>query len=282
MSKLIVVMGDVHSQISLAAEGLEQIESEQGRSVDQVFSVGDLGLFLQEEDWNFLTGPKKYRHPEDSSKIRESWSKWRWPLSAIAGNHEPFNRNRNWDAEYFSGKLHYTNAGKLAHNIPGLRVAGLSGIHHGSEMTFLSELEKSNRKLPRAESWPDMVDLAAANKISTKRLTYYKEFEIEALKSLHPSPHLLLMHDWPVSPPEIIQNHPRRPEAELVEVLRPEFVCCGHHHTPASFMIGETSVFALTIITSRNAGSSHAINRGWAALFEWSEDKLNFLRTWPE
>ena len=38
MSKLIVVMGDVHSQISLAAEGLKHIESELVFTVSMILS----------------------------------------------------------------------------------------------------------------------------------------------------------------------------------------------------------------------------------------------------
>ena len=113
-SSLIVVIGDVHHHIGLAAEGLERIETDLGRPISQVFSVGDLGLFVDEGDWAFLTGPKKYRCPEDSKMIRDSWEAWRWPLSAIAGNHEPFHRLRDWDASHFSNKLEYTNAGELA------------------------------------------------------------------------------------------------------------------------------------------------------------------------
>lgn len=60
-SKRIVVIGDVHSEIALSVEALEQLEEEYGQ-IDQVFSVGDFGLFLDEADWNWLTGPKKYRN----------------------------------------------------------------------------------------------------------------------------------------------------------------------------------------------------------------------------
>ena len=125
---LIAVIGDVHHHIALAAEGLSRIENETGRAIAQVFSVGDLGLFLDEEDWNFLTGPKKYRAPEESPAIRRAWKSWRWPLSMIAGNHEPFHSLRDCDASYFSFKLEFTNAGKLTHSVSGLEVAGLSGI----------------------------------------------------------------------------------------------------------------------------------------------------------
>jgi hypothetical protein len=110
-SKIIAVIGDVHHHIGLAAEGLERIEREIRRQIDQVFSVGDLGLFLNEADWEFLTGPKKYRTPAESPKIRRALAAWHWPLSMIAGNHEPFHRRRDWDASYFSSKLHYTSGG---------------------------------------------------------------------------------------------------------------------------------------------------------------------------
>ena len=40
-----VVVGDIHGELKLALEGLEKIEREHGR-IDQVFSVGDVGLFL--------------------------------------------------------------------------------------------------------------------------------------------------------------------------------------------------------------------------------------------
>ena len=118
----IAVLGDIHHQIGLAAEGVGRIEDHLGRSVDQTFTVGDLGLFLEESDWNFLTGPKKYRQPEATPDIREAWENWRWPLSMIAGNHEPFNRLRAWDPAYFGGKLEYTDAGPLAHRVPRLEV----------------------------------------------------------------------------------------------------------------------------------------------------------------
>lgn len=279
---LIAVIGDIHHQLGLAAEGLRRIEQEFGRPIAQVFSVGDFGLFLDEPDWNYLTGPKKYRKPEDSPKIRAAWKSWRWPLSAIAGNHEPFHRLRDWDASYFSFKLDYTNAGELAHKIPGLRVAGLSGIYHPQEMEFVTALEAQTMKLPRVEAWPQMVSLAEENKISRSRLTYFKEFEVEYLKSLNFTPDLLLLHDWPVTPPHIGQLYPRRPEAEIVEALQPPFVCCGHHHTAGDFTIGPTRVLPLNIISTKELIHRHIINPGWCALFELEGTQLRVLQTWPE
>ena len=279
---LIAVIGDVHHHIGLAAEGLDRIENELGRPVSQVFSVGDLGLFLDEKDWDFLTGPKKYRKPENSPAIRAAWKAWRWPLSAIAGNHEPFHRLRDWDASYFFFKLDYTNAGELAHKIPGLRIAGLSGIYHPQEMEFMTAMEARTMRLHHVETWPEMVRLAETNKISRSRLTYFKEFEVEYMKSLDFTPDLLLLHDWPVTPEHIGQSYPRRPEAEIVGALRPAFVCCGHHHTPGDFMLGQSRILPLNIISTKELIHRHIINPGWCALFEWNETQLQCLQTWPE
>jgi hypothetical protein len=278
---LITVMGDVHHHIALAAEGLHRIEAEMGRQIDQVFAVGDLGLFLGEGDWAFLTGPKKYRKPEATPAIRKAWKNWRWPLAMIAGNHEPFNRLRAWDAGYFGGKLTYTDAGELAHGVPGLRVAGLSGIYHPQNEEFVSAIEFRTLKLPRVKSWPEMVELVEGNKISRSRLTYYKEAEVERMKKLDFTPDLLLLHDWPTTPPNVSQIYDRRPENEIVTELRPTFVCCGHHHTAADFVLGRTRVLGLNIISHGANANYRPINDGWAALFEWNGSALSFLSTWP-
>ena len=278
---LIAVIGDVHHHIALAAEGLERMEAQFGENIDQVFAVGDLGLFLDEADWEFLTGPNKYRQPEATPEIRTAWEKWRWPLSTIAGNHEPFNRLRAWDPAYFGGKLEYTDAGELAHRISGLRVAGLSGIYHPQNEGFVSTIDSRDMKSLGVKSWPEMRSLAQAKKISISRLTYYKEAEVQRLKKLDFTPDLLLLHDWPITPPHVNQIYSRRPEAEIVSELHPAFVCCGHHHTAASFRIGRTQVIGLNII-SREDIYYRPINAGWAALFEWNGSQLTFISTWPE
>jgi hypothetical protein len=276
---LIAVIGDVHHHIGLASEGLDRIENDLGQPISQVFSVGDLGLFLDEADWDFLTGPKKYRAPEESPAIRRAWKAWRWPVSMIAGNHEPFHRLRDWDASYFSFKLKYTNAGELTHSTSGLKVAGLSGIFHPQQMEFVTPLECRTMKLGAVGSWPAMVALAMEKRISISRLTYYKEFEVEHMKTL--SPELLLLHDWPVAPPHIRQIYDRRPEAEIVAATRPAFVCCGHHHTAADFKLASTRVMALNIISTKELIYRHGICPGWCALFEWDGARLEFLKFWP-
>jgi len=273
----IVVIGDVHHHIAQAAEALTRLE--QDIRIDQVFSVGDLGLFLTEPDWAYLTGPSKYRKPEESHKIRKAWEKWKWPVSIIAGNHEPFNRLRNFDPGYFSFKLSYANAGILEHNVPDLLATGISGIYKPTELDFMSDLEARQLKIQKPATWEEMVLLVEQHKISRSRLTYYKESDIEHVKSIK-SPNLMLLHDWPIKPRHTNFEYDRRPEKEIVEKATPQILCCGHHHTAARFTVGTTEVFALNIIGE--AGKPHMLNKGWAMVAEWNGAQLNNARHWPE
>ncbi|MDZ4816858.1 MAG: metallophosphoesterase [Verrucomicrobiota bacterium] len=158
MNSIIAVIGDTHHHIELALEGLRRLEGDLGRSLGMVASVGDMGLFFDEEDWSYLTGPAKYRHPEASPSIRHAWKDWPWPTIAIAGNHEPFNRLRHFEPSYFDGKLHYLNAGEFHHSLPGLRVCGLSGIYHPNHLEFLSEEIKKIGHHPKPVSWADLLE----------------------------------------------------------------------------------------------------------------------------
>ncbi|MEY2563557.1 MAG: lariat debranching enzyme [Verrucomicrobiota bacterium] len=275
-SKIIVVVGDIHSEVPLAVEGLNRIEGEFG-AIDQVFSVGDVGLFLEASDWRFLTGPKKHRDPESSSKIAVAWAEWRWPFSMIGGNHEPYQRLRAFDAAHFGGKLAYTNGGVLDHGIPGLQVYGLSGIHHPGHMDFPGA---DSWKPSRPKSWDDLVNLVATNKAKLQRLTYYKQAEIDKLLTLPKSPDLLLLHDWPLPVPGTDPSEPR-PEQLLVDKLSPGWVCSGHRHTHIQTKIGRSHFLALNIIRQRAAGNPHIIAPGWAAVFVWDGRCLTKRASWP-
>ena len=119
--------------------------------------------------------------------------------------------------------------------------------------------------------------MAETNKISRSRLTYYKEFEVDLLKMLAPRPDILVLHDWPIAPARIEKVPGRRPELEIVEAIQPAFVCCGHHHTSAAFVLGNTQVRALSII----GGTPNRINPGWACVFDWDGNGLLNARFWP-
>jgi len=135
---IFAVIGDVHGRIELALSGLQKLERETGREINHVFFVGDLGLFLSEDDWKWLPGPSHHQHPEWTDRIQAAWREWPWPLSMIGGNHEPYTRLQDLDAIYFGLKLNYANYGELQHGIPDLRVYGVS--------VFSKRLHASHRK----------------------------------------------------------------------------------------------------------------------------------------
>lgn len=283
---LIAVIGDVHAQIDLAAAGLAQIEAEFDMPIRQVFSVGDFGLFLDASDWGFLSGPKKYCHPEWTDRIRRAWDRWRWPVSAIGGNHEPWNRLRDFDAAWFGDRFRFTTAGAMDHSLDGLRVYGLSGIHHPEHPAF-PPAHRLNRSFgPRPATWPEMVAAIGSGKggISIRELTYYKTEELERLLALPEEPHLLLTHDWPVCPEGASENFPTRPERDLLELLRPRFHFVGHHHRWHADRIGATDFRALNIIADeRDNGAGGKINAGWAFLLHWDSvrQRLQGMDFWP-
>jgi hypothetical protein len=154
-------------------------------------------------------GVRAFRVDEPLSSSEEGNARLR---PAFAG------RVSNGEERDFSFKLEYTNAGELTHSVSGLKVAGLSGIYHPQEMEFVTPLERHTMKLGAVDSWPAMASLAREKRISISRLTCYKEAEVAHMKTL--SPHLLLLHDWPVAPPSIMQIYDRRPEAEMNKMQR--------------------------------------------------------------
>ncbi|MBS0657254.1 MAG: metallophosphoesterase [Verrucomicrobia bacterium] len=277
MSRLVVVIGDVHAEIALAVTALERLEIDLGRPIDQVFSIGDFGLFLDETDWDWLSGPRHHRHPEASPAIREAWHLWRWPLSCIGGNHEPFHKLRVFDSSAFGDKLIYTNAGILSHSIPNLRVAALSGIFHPDHLEFSSPQAVRTRSAPKPKTWSEMLELAHDGSLSLRRLTYYKASEIALVASTPPRPHLLLTHDWPAWPATATPLYEDRPERYLLDALSPKFHCCGHWHFASADQIEDTQVRALNIISR----SKNFVEPGWARCFEWDGAELHDLAAFP-
>ncbi len=274
--KQIVVIGDIHSRLDLAFDGLNQLEHEHG-DIDQVFSVGDAGLFLCADDWSYLAGPKKYRRPERSPQITAAWEKWRWPMAMIGGNHEPHHRLRMFDTVHFGPKLSYTDAGILKHQVPDLRVYGLSGIFHPAHLGFGTV---GHGRQPTPRGWADLATLAINKAIAPRQLSYYKQQDLDLLLRLAPEPDLLLIHDWPVPPPHIHCSGVR-PEMLLVERLRPKWVCCGHHHVSAEFSVGKSKCIALNIVTNKDSPSVPAILPGWAGIFRWTGTVLEKIALWP-
>ena len=254
--KRIAVIGDVHAQVALARDYLLHTEEVRG-PIDWVFSVGDFGLFLKEEDWRWLAGPKHHRHPEWSADIAGAWESWKWGFSMIGGNHEPYHLLRDGGIP----RVNYTDAGWLDHGIAGLRVAGLSGIYHPEHLEF--GWDENRRK--RFRSWKELARGVTSFQASIKRLNYYKQRELDLLAPLRP--HLMLTHDWNTTPAGVTDLP--RPEAALIESMKPDFLCCGHHHRTLEYQSGSTQVYAMNLLRV-----SQGPECGWIRTFLWDDCRL--------
>ena len=260
------VLGDIHGHWKLALGGLICLQRERDIQIDQLFCVGDLGLFLTKEDWAYLTGPRKYKHPEWSSLIRAVWKVWSWPIAAIGGNHEPWHRLRVFDSEYFANKLTYTNAGLLSHRLDGLRVVGLSGIR-GSDHSFHD-----------ASPWMERLTGVRAGLHSRKVLTYYTQSDLELALRAGPA-HIVLTHDWPVVPDHKPVTSLAAEPRVIMETLSPAWHFCGHHHRAHQFRTGTTEVRALSIITHQDPGED--VLPGWVWLGTWNGHSIQEIGYWP-
>jgi hypothetical protein len=268
-AQLFVVIGDVHDRIDLALEFLLQLENELQQVITQVFSVGDFGLFLDEKDWDWLTGPSVYRRSQRTLTIRQAWAAWPWPLATIIGNHDCTDRLRDFHPAYFDNKLSYTNAGLLEHRLPGLRVAGLSGINYAGT--------NPARTPPAGKAWSEIVAMCNLDKLSPRALTYYREADVDELLKVK-TPHIVLTHDWPIDPPHSRTPGEYRPEKSIIELLRPQYSFHGHHHQSFATSLGKTKVYALNIISRNN---QHHPNPGWAWIGRWDGQSIQEIGPWP-
>lgn len=168
MNATIAIVGDIHGHVGLALEKLHKIEAACG-PLRCVFQVGDFMLTVLPEDWDSVAVPQHHRKPELTASIAAAWR----------------------------GKLAYTDAGRLAHPVKGLRAVGLSGIYSDKQYPLgFGGADKASGTAP--DSWAEML---RQGPVSPKRLTYYRQPEIAALLREPKHPHILLTHDWPVPAP---------------------------------------------------------------------------------
>jgi hypothetical protein len=100
--------------------------------------------------------------------------------------------------------------------------------------------------------------------VNPKRLTYYREQEIEALLREPKHPHILLTHDWPVAAP--VHMNREMPHFRLLPALEPHWAFAGHLHYYEKRTIGRTSFIGLGDVTAPDAE--------WCVLLRWDGRQL--------
>jgi lariat debranching enzyme len=190
-----------------------------------------------------MAAPQKYRHVGDFPRFYRGEEHFPWPLYFIGGNHEPYAfLDETPDGGALAPGCHYL--GRVgAVELAGLRIIGVSGIHHPERI-----------RGPRPPG-------SAFRSVSNKELTYLTEDELERALTLGPAD-VLMLHEWPaglITGAELSAATGRRfygealgsePARALVELLRPPLLLLGHMHVPLRRTLrwpggGETRVIAL-------------------------------------
>ncbi len=242
-------VGDVHGKMHRMVEQVEQAAAAAGVEVELVLQVGDFEPHRHDDDVASMAAPSRYRVLGDFPDFHARTASFPWPVLFVGGNHEPYGwlEHHPGGAELIPGCRYLGREGLWEHR--GLRVAGLSGIMR-----------------------PDQIDqhrphVRAFATTSNKRFIGYTREEIGRLmdRCQDAAPHVLLLHEWPrvaLGSPERVQllqffahqghevgnedeeeelDFPRlRDQAtvgtaealELVQLIEPGLVLCGHVHAP--------------------------------------------------
>ncbi|MCC5841422.1 MAG: metallophosphoesterase [Opitutales bacterium] len=259
----IAVIGDVHGHVGLALDKLRKIEEASG-PLSCVFQVGDFMLCTEPGDWDSVAVPQRHRRPELTPAIAAAWQAWPWPTAMIGGNHDAYARLRRFDHHGWRGKLTYTDAGRLDHPVKGLQVVGLSGIYSESQYgEGYGGARQSGGAAP--QSWSEML---RGGPVKPKKLTYYRQSEIETLLREPKHPHILLTHDWPIRAP--VHKLKDMPHFGLLPALQPEWAFAGHLHTYEEQQIGRTRFIGIADVT--------APADQWCVLLRWDGRNLERIR----
>lgn len=223
------VLGDVHGQISYAAELIRQTEQEIGQKIDFILQTGDLEAHRNENDLKSMYAPYREKRLGDFTSYLNGEKSFPRPLYFIGGNHEsyralePGNEQRELAPNIlFLGRVGVTT-------IQGITIAFLTGIY--DEGYYYSKAHE--RQCPDEE-----LDL------HTQRfLSCYVEDEVKSL-ALISQPDILLVHEWPGGIVRLQDHESDEPKhrhlrygetgipviAWLVEKISPQIVVCGHLH----------------------------------------------------
>ena len=241
---IFAAVGDVHGEHRAMVRLVSGLARARGVELAAVLQVGDFEPHRHEGDLASMAAPQKYRHVGDFPRFHRGEEVYPWPLYFIGGNHEPyaFLDETPHGAALIPGCHYLGRVGAI--DVEGLRVVGVSGIHHP---------ERSGGARPPGSMF---------RTVSNKEFTYFTEDELHRAVGLGPAD-VLMLHEWPaglVTLEELSATTGRRffgedvgnpPAQALVELLRPKLLLLGHMHVPLRRTYrwpdgGETLVIALS------------------------------------
>lgn len=228
----IAIFGDIHGHWCDFRDAVVELDSQ--ASLDLVLQCGDAQPFRNEDDLEYMHCPKKYRELGNFWIFYEGAEKFPVPVLFIGGNHEPWNfLDENREGGVLAPNIEFIGRVGM-HEIMGTRIAGISGVHSPKHFTA-----------PHPE-WPYPLAMR-------KQASYFNSDDIDKVLEFGKAD-ILLLHEWPS-----LMNGARNkkwpshwgsvgsePLTELVELLSPRYVFCGHMHAPARYQSGRTQIVCLS------------------------------------
>ena len=225
MSKTIVFVGDVHGNHDLMVDAVRVWARTAERTVDLIVSVGDFESFRGEHDMQCTTCPAKHMRLADFPAYHRGQKRFPAEVLFIGGNHEAY----NWLDQMPSGgpvgpDCYYLGRVGVLERL-GLRIGGLTGIYSAGAF-------ESGRR-PVDYDNPRVIE----NRRHKKQSTYFERREVERLAASGPID-VLVTHEWPeglvkLAVPDTTAGKPAagiRMLRELLEMLKPRWLFCGHMH----------------------------------------------------
>ncbi len=216
----IAAVGDIHGRFHRVDEWLRQLEEARGRELDFTLAVGDVEAFPNPES-PLRKGSKKAL-PAEFQEFAVGRRRMVRPMYFSGGNNEDFRGLHGIQGGGpLSEDLHYLGRAGVR-KLKGLQVGWLSGI-----------FAPKHFENPLAEP---------KDAATSKQAGYFRRADLQQLEGA--SADLLMVHEWPrgivprVAPPPAglrafkfpwIGNAVTR---TLVGHVKPQWVLCGHSHTP--------------------------------------------------